>query len=100
MLREKTYDALIAFGVNPRSHGLYYIIEAVEMFEPELKAMELYRLIGQRHGKTPELIERAIRYSFNQMDFKSEEVGEFFGGKKFTNIGYISILHFKLSRGY
>lgn len=99
MLEDKLYKTLIGFGINPHLQGFHYIICAVINYDPEMKAMELYEMVATFFETTPQRVERSIRHAFSTMDFKSEEVQEFFG-KKFTNIGYISILKWKLTRGY
>lgn len=98
MLTERIYDTLTYFGISQKSLGFHYIITGVQVFDPEMKSMELYELIARLYNTTPQKVERAITYAFSQMDYKSPEVQEYFG-KKFTNIGYISILHWKLARG-
>jgi type I site-specific restriction-modification system R (restriction) subunit len=97
MLKERTYDALIDFGIDPSKKGFNYIVDAVELFDPDKKACEMYEEIAKLHATSAANVERAMRYAFSSMDYKSEMVKEFFG-KKFTNIGYISILRWKLSR--
>lgn len=98
MLEDKVYETLLEFGIKPHLNGFRYIINAVENYEVDIKAMELYNIVARNFETTPKRVERAIRHAFSTMDFKSENVQEFFG-KKFTNIGYISILKWKLSRG-
>lgn len=99
MLREKTYDALMEFGILPTVNGFNYIIDAVEMFDPDMKATELYEEVARENNTTATKVERSMRYAFTRMDYKDAMIQDFFG-KKFTTFGYISILHWKLSRGY
>lgn len=98
MLEDEVYETLLDFGISPHLHGFKYIVNAVGNYDGDIKAMELYRIVANNFETTPKRVERAIRHAFSTMDFKSENVQEFFG-KKFTNIGYISILKWKLSRG-
>ena len=99
MLEDKVYETLLDFNIEPHLNGFRYIIDAVLNYEGNMKAMELYEIVAEKYETTPQRVERSIRHAFSTMDFKSEEVQEFFG-KKFTNIGYISILKWKLTRGY
>ena len=99
MLEDKIGEKLIEFGINPHLCGFNYIINAVVNYDGDKKAIELYEVVANNFGITPQSVERGIRHAFSCMDLNSEHVQEFFG-KKFTNIGYISILKWKLTRGY
>ena len=98
MLEDKIRKTLLRFGIAPYLKGFNYITNAIVNYDDDMKATDLYQIVADNFETTPCSVERAIRYAFSVMDFKSDEVQEFFG-KKFTNIGYISILAWKLKRG-
>lgn len=94
MLEDRLMQTLIDFGITPGTKGFRYILYATLNFDPDMSAMDMYKMVGERYNATPSNVERAMRHAFSKMDFKSAEIQEFFG-KKFTTIGYVSILAWK-----
>lgn len=95
-LKDKVGDLLISWGVTPSLKGFYYILDAVDIFanNPEIKAMDMLEVIAIRHNTESKRVERSLRHAFSKIS-EYHKVN-FFGDVKYSNMGYISILAWKV----
>lgn len=93
-LKEKVGMLLIDFGIMPTLQGFYYILDAVDMFEINKNAMEIYEEISKKNNKTLKNVEHSIRYALKKIDY--EKARAYFGDiDKLNSIQLISILAWK-----
>lgn len=97
-LKDKVVDLLIGFGITPSLKGFYYILDAVEVFidNPNIKFMDMYEVIANRHSTVKSRVERCIRHAFSKIS-EYDKVN-YFGDAAYSSTSYISIIAWKIKK--
>ena len=84
---KETLSAIIQtkIGVSKKLKGYQYLEDAVEIAlqNPQMPMMQIYRLLGNQHGRSAVGIERTLRYAIETAYDKTQLNGSFpnSGGK-------------------
>lgn len=103
-MERKIEDALIAMGIPVSISGFDFIKEAVLILDRDgmkVKWTGVYAEIGNKYGKSPSQVERAIRHAFEvarsvRGDYDS--VNHYIGFSNTNNASSISLLYRTIKR--
>lgn len=103
-MERKIEDALIAMGIPASISGFDFIKEAVLILDRDgmkVKWTGVYAEIGNKYGKTPSQVERAIRHAFEvarsvRGDYDS--VNHYIGFSNTNNASSICLLYREIKR--
>lgn len=103
-MEKKIEDALIAMGIPAGISGFDFIKEAVLILDRDgmkVKWTGVYAEIGNKYGKTPSQVERAIRHAFEvarsvRGDYDS--VNHYIGFSNTNNASSICLLYRTIKR--
>lgn len=103
-MERKIEDALIAMGIPVSISGFDFIKEAVLILDRDgmkVKCTGVYAEIGNKYGKSPSQVERAIRHAFEvarsvRGDYDS--VNHYIGFSNTNNASSISLLYRTIKR--
>ena len=79
-MRKRLQNMLIELGITPNLTGFDYICDMVEAIsedkERTFQITQLYKKVGEKHGKNWPMVERAIRHAISKAKTDSGAWGE------------------------
>ena len=94
---------LLFMGIKPNIKGFTYIADAIEMYEPTIKMMDVYKTVAKKNNTTPIRAERAMRHAITIVLENSSVAESKIRGRydidisipeKFTSNGFIALMKF------
>ena len=61
---------LLKFNIPADIKGFKYLNQAIQLYDPDIRIMELYDLIASKNNDTVYRVERAIRHAISKTDTK------------------------------
>ena len=99
-MRKGLQNMLIELGITPNLTGFDYICDMVEAIsedkERTFQITQLYKKVGEKHGKNWSMVERAIRHAISKAKTDSDAWGKYIVTTDKTNSTVLYILAMRL----
>lgn len=67
MNRKNIERALLEDGIMPNLKGFYYLVDAIEMYQPTMDFVKvLYKKVADKNGTSWQNVERGIRHAITK----------------------------------
>jgi len=87
---------LLKLGVRPHYTGFNYLVTALEIAlasETRVPVLEIYKLVAQEHGVTPNRVERCIRTAIQMYCGKTDQAEQKYKNSEFI---YLCVMNMRM----